>query len=61
MLVSTGCSDDGHMGVWDWRAGLLLARQPLHASGSIRACFTEDGSCLISTGKEHFKVGEGPL
>ena len=58
MLVSTGCSEDGHMGVWDWRTGLLLARQPLLAGGGIRACFTEDGSCLISTGKEHFKVGE---
>ena len=49
------------MGVWDWRAGLLLARQPLLVSGGIRACFTEDGSCLISTGKEHFKVGEGAV
>ena len=58
MLVSTGCPEDGHMAIWDWRAGLLLARQPLLAGGTIRACFTEDGSCLISTGKEHFKVWE---
>ena len=55
LLASTGCSSDGHMCIWDRRGGALLARQPLLA-GSLGACFTEDGSSVITTGKEHFKV-----
>ena len=59
-MVTTGAAQDGHMCVWDWKAGTLLARQPLHASGSggsVAACFTEDGACVVTAGKEHFKVG----
>lgn len=66
LMASTGASYDGHLCVWEWRSGVQLARQPLNAvgggsgaggsGGGLSACFTEDGSCIVTSGKEHFKV-----
>lgn len=55
LLASTGMSSDGQVCVWDWHSGSLLGKQHTRALG-VTACFTEDGSCVVTAGKEHFKV-----
>ena len=57
-IASTGSSRDGHLCIWDWRGSAMLSRQPVHASCCLAVCFTEDGSSVITTGKEHFKASE---
>ncbi|GIL94985.1 hypothetical protein Vretimale_1100 [Volvox reticuliferus] len=62
LLVSTGESYDGQLCVWDWQAGVLLARQHTQAEVQ-RACFAEElaagasGFTITTVGKAgHFKV-----
>eukprot|EP00798_Chlamydomonas_sp_ICE-L_P028582 gene28582-31750_t len=55
MLVSAGSSYDGHVLLWDWQAGSLLAKQ--YTSAEVLAVgFNEDGTCVYTVGRELFKV-----
>lgn len=55
LLATTGAAYDGHVYLWNWRSGQLLARQSLQAEAAA-AVFTEDGSNLIGVGKGAYKV-----
>jgi hypothetical protein len=55
LLASVGSSYDGQLSVWDWAAGTQLAR--VSAQTELRSVsFTEDGSALVTVGKDHLKV-----
>lgn len=53
LLASLGLHDST-LQVYDVRTGQVLVKHNLKSSG-IRACFTEDGSSVVTCGKGHFK------
>lgn len=60
LLATTGAgAADGHVCLWDWRAGALLARQALPGGAGL-AAFTEDGLALVAAGKGAYKVRVHP-
>ncbi|KAG0620057.1 hypothetical protein M758_4G185700 [Ceratodon purpureus] len=56
-LVSVGVPNDGHVCLWDWRSGTLLAKSRA-STASQPACalqFASDGSFFVTGGIRHLK------
>lgn len=56
-LVSVGVPNDGHVCLWDWRSGTLLAKSRA-STASQPACalqFASDGSFFVTGGIKHLK------
>lgn len=56
-LVSIGVPHDGHLCLWDWKSGTLLAKARA-STASLPACamqFASDGSFFVTGGAKHLK------
>ena len=53
-LLSTGCTYDGQVCLWDFTKGVLLARASAQTE-LMASAFTSDGT-IVTAGKEHLKV-----
>ncbi|GFH15832.1 uncharacterized protein HaLaN_12139 [Haematococcus lacustris] len=56
LLATTGAHYDAQLCLWDWQNGTLLAKVSAQVEVH-NLCWTEDGTALVSAGKEHLKAG----